>query len=451
MALIYRLEDYTPAVTVDLIGGDGKADKLTWRSFDAGDGRITEVFVLSVGATTRAGVRSALNSVVTILERARQFHRDPVQNVENSIWLHFATDGESAKRALIYDYALEPLSPYGITPALDVGDGRFAQWQLAITRDAEWESVAANVVNSFTISANGGDQNLTAEADGQADQRVSLFTLASPSATFNKFWFGFHRLRDGAATDLSGVVDITGAYSSSDTTIAAETGSVNGDSAQTTFSAWPDWKARAYAVLATAPDYGEHYIGRWLVLLRAKTDSATACMVRASISAGDMYLYGQTPIALTQGPEVYLSSTEYHLYEMGEFQIPPYGRFTGQQGIFGMRLNVEARRAVGTGKLYADAIILIPADHLLAASSVEVATGKALEVVTGPDFKESAVAKVTATQVREAVAKLTTNNWRFPKEGAVLVAAFERSSGHVITDTGSVTMTLVPRWIGYHD
>jgi hypothetical protein len=51
----------------------------------------------------------------------------------------------------------------------------------------------------------------------------------------------------------------------------------------------------------------------------------------------------------------------------------------------------------------------------------------------------------------EAIGVATVHNWAFPKEGGTGIIAFERGTGHVITDTADVTLfRIYKRWLGYH-
>jgi hypothetical protein len=446
MTVVYRL--YHNTSFVDLVGGAAKSTVDDYSAYPAGP-YVVETFTLLVTAASRALVRTALNDVVEMLEKAKLYHATRLE--QYPVYLRWYTDGEAAKQALVYDYALQPAARIGITPDLDVGDGLNALWSLAITRDREWESADDNptsVASTEEVENAGVALDLTAITGGTANGRMTRLILGGGSEAFNKFWIGIHRLRLGQADEIA-AVDLTDAYTSADTTIDAETGSVNGDRATVTFSAHPDWKARAYGVLPTGGATSYHWVGRWLVLARARQSGSTDVMIRVSVSANDLYLYGEQPTLLHQGPPAVVNRTEHHLYELGEIQLPPFGLGTSDD-LSMIRLNLEARRISGPGQLYVDCFILIPAEHMVAVTGVVVEEEEQLYVDTDASGSVIAVVK-GATGATVGIGAATVRNWRWPKEGGAVVAAFERSTGHVIADTVEVSISQRKRWLGYRE
>lgn len=463
MALTFRLEDNLATETVDLISDSVRLVKDGWTSYPEG-GFVTETFTLRVKGANRAAARAALNGVITRLEEARRFHATGID--ADSIWLRHVTDGETAKRALIYDYSLTPLSRGGITQSLDLNDGTISFWQLAITRDREWEAVTDTTVTTTDISGMGGKWDLTATTGGHVDGRITSLKLSDFAGGTNKIWCGIHNPRIGVEFDndrWSPVLNLDDIYTGSDTTVVSSGGGLSGNVVETTFATVPDWAFRAYSLLHdNSPSDVAHArsnIGRWLVLLRARVESATEVMVRATLSGGEA---DYTTTRLNQGPPVFISHTFDRLYEMGEIQLPMWGWRASSfpETMKQVRLNLEARRVSGTGKLIADAFILIPAEHMFVWTGATVDTAASGDVGAYVETQEDGrivgvvVSGSEPSETVESIAAVTARDWRFPKEGGVLVIAMERSANGgstVLTDTCDLSLTMRERWLGYAD
>ena len=199
-----------------------------------------------------------------------------------------------------------------------------------------------------------------------------------------------------------------------------------------------------------------YYRGRYLVLFRTKvSDSSTTCSVRVSTSFFAPAL--SEPILL--GQTTYISSDEWHLYELGEIDIPP-GRVHSLLDLDEFRINIEAGRIAGAGNLHADCFILVPSHHLFTWIGASCGATSALpspiteaKVFCFPNLAlEAYAADMNGTIRMGTVIALATpggKNWRWPIDGGFVVVAAERADGQVVTDEIQLEIEVYRRWTTY--
>jgi hypothetical protein len=185
MALVFRIENNDATDTYDMLGNL----QLVRGSFGpqaGGEGLVTEVWEV-ISQDTIANMMSDDTALETILEKARRWHR--IKTEYESIWLRWHVDGETAKRALIYDYAKNHQPGLTDDPLMELSTIRE---QLAITRHPYFESVSASTDSTSGISALGGVWDLTGSiSGGTIDARINKMTIGSSnSEEFKRYWVG---------------------------------------------------------------------------------------------------------------------------------------------------------------------------------------------------------------------------------------------------------------------
>ncbi|MHC4413623.1 MAG: hypothetical protein ACYSW6_11765, partial [Planctomycetota bacterium] len=168
-------------------------------------------------------------------------------------------------------------------------------------------------------------------------------------------------------------------------------------------------------------------------------------------------------------PPVYITSTEWLLYEMGTITLPPgmwRDATTGlYQGPGDQLLILTASRLSGTGELRCDEWILIPYEHFLYLPEMDddIDVGSPdpnHHIFTYEDDIVDAIgeniigtgapgSRTTRIQVYQA----GLNDWGYPRQGGLLVMAGNtRGSGtiqHNPTDSMTMTFNVFKRYKSY--
>ncbi len=439
--------------TYDFLTAGLKPVTGTWRA-DKRDNRVMYT-VLLVAKDTAANIRDTVNDLEDMLFQANLFIRDALE--EESVWYRVQTDGESVKRALVYDFLLEPTD----TAAFEIHlEHEAALYALNFTADAAFEEVVSQSQASSYLSTLGGTWDLTAGiTGGREDGRISFFSARSrvDDVDFTKMWVGIRPGRFPAGSgdfdpvfDVSDVPFVTGVTSGSDA-------NANGGAYRNvSFSGGEALDFKFSNLLSSKTSDWTYYRGRYLVLFRAKvSDGTTTCSVRISTSFFTPAL--SEPILL--GQTQYISSDDWHLYELGEVDVPP-GRVHSKLDLDQFRINIEAGRIAGSGNLHADCFILIPSHHLFTWEGASFGADTAMHteitqarVFSFPDFTLEAYAADSNGTIRTGTAlALATpggKNWRWPTDGGFVVVAAERADGQVVTDETQLQIEVYRRWTTY--
>lgn len=411
--------------------------------------------VLLVAKDTAANIRSAVNSLEDMLFEANRFIRDALE--EESVWYRVQTDGESAKRALVYDFLLEPTD----TAAFEIHlEHEAALYALNFTTDGAFEEPTSQYeLSPSTLSTLGGTWDLTADiTGGNEDGRIAIFTAHSTTneVNYRKMWIGIRPGRFPVGTgDFDPVFNVTD-FAVTGISSGTDANASGGAYRNVSFSGGEELAFKFSNLLSGKSSSWQYYRGRYLVLFRAKvSDGTTTCAVRVSTSfftpaLSDPILLGQTQ---------YISGTAWRFYEMGEIDIPP-GRVHSKLDLDEFRINIEAGRIAGSGNLYADCFILIPAHHLFTWDGAEFGADPAIhtpitdaQIFSFPDFTlEAYVVDLDGTIRPGTAMALATpggKNWRWPIDGGFIVVAAERTTGQVISDQIQLDIEVYRRWTTY--
>lgn len=401
---------------------------------------VVETLDLIKKDATIGNVRSEVVALETLLEQGVRWHRDTTER--DPVWYRWVTQGEDAKRSLIYNYQLRHLQHDIMNPNLN---GNAALMQLALTRHRAFEEVTAVTASVENLSLFGGVWDISGDiAGGILDGRISKLTLTTNpfGQIVDSIWLGLRPIRDGVDTftpliDLSGS-SVSGAYNST-ATVIADAGTASSGAITTWNGGTANW---------------EDYIGRYTVLARYKyTNTSTRHSIKMSYSLGS-YEAGESA---AQYPRDEYS--KWHLVPLGEIEIIPgrqhddfYSDFSPE--FFSIELAVE--RVEGSGSIQIDALCLVPAEH-----NFSVVTGytnpiasyndNPLAIYTHPDdTSETYILNTVASKIQYKI-PASPVRWQYPASGAMLVCFTDRNLpfDHVMTHQADIEIEVYRRWPTY--
>lgn len=411
-------------------------------------------------ADTAANIRTAVNDLRTFLRTAVEYATS--SNTLYECWFRWQTEGEEAKRALIYSYTLEPIDN-------DVEDmhleANAARYLLSFLCEAAYEEVSAQPSSKTAVSTVGGSFDLTGTiTGGDTAGRIEKLIIKPRMASVNlyKAWVGVRPPRYGIGNPLTigfnPVLNLTLQNFANGllypTYISYLAGGYDGYYMRDNFGEGTD--------LAVKFSYGvnvEPYIGDYLVLMLARVTGTTICNARISTSLGG---YGtgayDRPVAVNSTQ--YIQDTAWRYYEMGLISIPG-GRAGHIQSLASFNVNIESGRISGSGNLDIDCLVLIPAESYFTWDQAEF--GKTAStagnvanayIYTNPDGSVEGVVVNTSGAAAgtdgyaEQLATLGTpgGGWWYPYDGGCLVIAAERETGAVYTDAVDIDIYIKRRW-----
>ncbi len=457
MALEFRIENSSGAVVYDfLTSGNLRVVDGSWRTQPSQDGRKIETMLL-MSKDTPANIRADVATLENVLQDAVSYHFDKYRDL--SYWFRWVTDGESGKRALIFDYQLNPVpdSPDlpngGITPNLE---GEASYYELAITRHAAWEESAATipVAGAQTVSGNGGVWNLTATNGGRLNGRISRFYClpSSSGMEFTQFWAGMRLARRGLTT-FDPLYECEDANSRVDATVVADGTASGGSYARVNFATDATLRPRLTFNVNEGSRDIDDMIGSYKVLLRYKTSDGTT---KTGVQLVSTFEQPSTSAAVPLPPGSYGSviyppaNTTYSLIDIGVLEVAPFSVKMAEDAglsIAGLRFSIFAERISGSGNLQLDSVILIPHEHYVAWDAGLVGYLEAAEIIT--DEADRIQGFRNSTNVVDGVTEVSKNNWVYPREGGYFVVAAQRDGQHVLTDTVGLHIEVFKRWQTY--
>ena len=472
MAAVLRLANVGQTTTVDLLGGALKLRAGGWQTrtptqenqvqasrFGATASfqhynMVTETFDL-MGQGSNAALRTAINALEALQEQTRRWHSDPL--VDESVWLEWNTDGENAKRSLIYEIGLQYPASRGVTPLLPFGA---LAVQLAVTRHPLWENVTADTYSAIGLAALGGTWTPTVGASvrGTAPGRIATCSVygSGDTYTLDKFWIGIREPRFGTAGFVSrwecenGTVgtDTVKRKDAGEGASPSDTPTYN--KVRVTYVTTALAKRLSITVNDVCASNWLHEAGRYVVLARCKVSGGTSAVQLR-------YGANQAPESgFAANESVYVSNTAWGLVSLGEVQIPPVGTRNNTYQTADVRyteLQLWAEQIGGAGTwLDLDCLALIPAEHYVAASGAEInysPAGTGAHVYVAENDVITGYAEDTSNYARRALENLTPRDWYFPVDGGMIVAAAERSTGSVLADVLNLSLSLRGRWLSY--
>lgn len=459
MAIVKQIVEADGTSRYNFLSSDRlRIEEHSHTSEDAPDGGVSQIFNLIL-ADTQGNIRDAVVELEHRLSQAVYWHD---QNMTfRSLWWNEQSEGESAKRSLITGFSLRPLTDDIQNPQVLEANG--ARYRCVITHRAEAEETVADNYITGTAPNLGGGQWAPGIDSAKAtyDHRIGHLKL-TPSGQIEKWWIGIRPLWYIGETALSFDAEayFTGgtAVSSTDTTIVDDTaGGALGtapNTARTTFATAATMLNRAYKLLYT-PAAVTSMRGRYTVLARFRLTNPSTTRVGFRIGMsfrepGAKYFTADWQQARYFG----MSSnyTNYTLAEIGEIQIPPAPwryDMAAAPVEFTEYINWAAERIEGTGQLYCNGFILIPADHQIICENGIATSTIPLHIFTHEDYQIDALAVSSSSDEVQSRFEVTPRNWVFPRYGGIMVFAGQTDTSHVKTVTVAADMDVYRTWRMY--
>lgn len=470
MAAVLRIENYDASESMSLLGPEVSLERKSGDMvIDPLDPFVTTVYRVNLSDADRANTRAALIAVVNLLERAMKWQRDDL--LADSVWLRFASDGETAKRARIAAYTFKNQAGAGVDP-YQLLTHRL-QVDLAITRERDPEDATA-----VSWSPSGGSDNLTSGyrvfrhysggyiPAGDRGGRIFLplsVTLSGGSGILDKYWIGMRPERLGYSSFVPVIKfeDASGNSRPVDVDYVSKSGSYGTNVARVRFSTGGGVDSMAWRQFITLGDVMagnyDHMVGEYQMLIRYQVDSGSQVAIRAGIAyAGnqDTAAYNGTQYDLT-------ADGAWHFLQLGVMRLPPRGfRYLTRSTSYGtidlssLTFWIDAERLSGSGALYLDLIKPIPYDHYLAVSGLVAADGYYFNLITHEDGQIEAITRAGSGLLPiSGYGEITeAHNWGVPDTQDFIVSfAGERLAG---SNSGDVATLLTPeiwrRWGAYH-
>lgn len=443
------LTDHTiVASRVDLIGGRFRLLNGSYVPKVGKRAKVAETLLLRADGTPTQ-IAAGEQDINDLLERARRWQEDP--NTTQGVWLEWSVDGEpgagtyAAKRAFLYDGELALANWAG-------GKGAFTKatvrGTMGIVRHPCWENVVYEELTSAAVPLDGGTVDLTGEAGymGTEPGRILRTSLVHSHGQV-RTWIGIRPLYEGIAAFNAVWECENGTNAIADTTdVADATASPSGGAGikvQTTFVTSATMTERFQLLVGDIlmANY-EDMVGGYLVLLRAKVSAAATCYLR-------MRSGWDTGTQRSYGDYVEVSSTNWHIYELGTVNIPGAGyRDEADPDPRDWGIWLDAERVSGAGNLECDVLYMVPSwalamiDNQANSSTV----GAALSLVTLADDTQRTYEVLVGPPQVITQPDVATSNWLMPREPGVLVVVGDETAGHVLTRTADLTMYYYPRW-----
>jgi len=451
MATLIRIANKSQTDTYDLISGTYKLVDGTnvWPLQTASNGRknIKEQLLLVGDADPSTVLIPSTTDLEKILWKAEQWHSDPF--LDESYWLEWNVDGESAKRALIMpEWALSRVIKHGINPLMNQGELNVQR--LIFNRHPLNESVAASSASNTGLSSIGG--NLTITNDGTWPSRIASITFENNSSagTYKKIWAGIRPIYEGVSS-FEEVWESEDGTIGTDTTVTADTPASGGSTMKCTFATATlaeRYTIRASDVLLSGDALQK---GKYLILLRYRSSVSSSATYGIQLKLG--YDGGAN---FEEKDEIFVTTadTNYHFVELGTVSFPPGDeRNRVATDMLLAQFKFWAERLDGTANLYFDCHIMMPATHSLFLDDCDIDnTGEAVIHYTAEDDDQTQAISFDSGPSIKRQAQASPNNWSIPigeTTGGHLVICAERDDSSIKADTVDVTVSYHNRWLSY--
>jgi len=461
---VFRLANEDQSSTIDLLSGTLKLRDQQWTTrtpalnlgythtpFGAQPQfNYLEPVVETIGLVAQASVSSvlsAVNEIESALESVRRYFADPLY--DESWWLEWNLDGESAKRSLLYRGNLQ--FPTGVGYGPFAPDGFVAR--LSLTRHPLWESPSESFASSSGVSTLGGFFTLSS-IGGTAPARPR-FRVYGNSVTLCEFWLGWQPVYTGTSS-LDTVWELETQdnggdtyYHHSDCDDATALDASNGYYTECDFGSDASMAIRTVTLLkdVVASNYS-HFAGRWLVLLRARCDASTVAGVRIKIN------YTNSDYSQFMGETVYIDGSTakgqtWSFYEMGEAQFPPMGsEYLTDYALKHIGVVIEAERVSGNGSLEMDCLVLVPAAHMIHVTGADSSSSSMpIEMQVLPDDRPSVVGY--DSDYVKLFLDLSTREPYIPTGDVLFGLAGQGEQTQWLTVTTDVLVYYYERWKSY--
>lgn len=409
--------------------------------------RVTETFDL-FAVNTAANIRTGVKAIEDLLEKARYWHTS-IASHSSPIWLVARSEGETARRALVYGGALRFSTLGGASPLLE-GNGINAQ--LVIQRHPLWENLASQDFSQASVNTLGGKFAPTTAAPGTAPGRIQSCGVApTGGAIIGRFWLGARETGAGTA-DFKSVWECESAWhKGTDTTLSGVSGaSPSGSTNNMLTCSFATVSANAERMTIKVSDVVSgnalHSVGRYVVLLRTRVASGVNVVFQLRLG-----FMGNTDSRNRIVNTVYhagTSGTNWRLVELGAISIPANLNMSDSANSCGStQLQLWVERVSASGSIDLDCLVLIPADHYVKCDGINnMYYPEAVVINSLPNEIQWAHWYTTGAQ---ATVDLLPASWYYPVSNGLVVFAAESSTGGGLTNVADISFYTRPRWLSY--
>ncbi|MHC4488918.1 MAG: hypothetical protein ACYSW7_07040 [Planctomycetota bacterium] len=404
-----------------------------------------------------------------LLQEGMDWHK--YTTTEQSVWLRVKSDTGSSRRTLVKDWERTDIAREGFfDPVTGSGGEIISEW--AITRHPDWEDITqTDVTVSGFVDMNGEAVDLYTDEPtlhgGSEIGRIEELHVANSSGDIRQLWIGIKPT--GAAVTHDTVIPCEDANNNlvlvNSSTEETDGTGVTGTVVQTSFATLATYGGRF--ANSMYPKESTMF-GQWVILLRAKLTASGEVMMRMGVSSG------ATPIGAEWEfqQDVYLTSTEWVLYEMGTITLPP-GMWRDAsanafyQGPGDQMLAIAAERLSGSCELRCDEWIMIPYEHFLhlPEADAEFDIGSPdpnhliltyeddITTASGENIIGTGAPGARVTRIKPYQAGL--NDWGYPRQGGLMIVAGNilddstRALRHNPSSTVTMEFTVFKRYKSY--
>lgn len=457
MADVLRFADISQGTTLDLLGGTLKLLDNSWvtrsppleydytkSTYGAtaqlkNFGTVVETMDL-LGNDTTVNIRAGTNALEDILEGARLYHSNDLH--DTSYWLEWNIDGESPRRSLLYEGAIQYLQGVGLSPFMENDK---LHCRLALTRHPFWENTSATSISSSNVSCSGGMWHITG-VPGTVPARPSEFQAAGSGGTIEELWVGIRDDYEGRSS-FDPVWECEDGQVNSPYTDTSSAGGMMTCGFTTTAALTKRFSVAVEDVLGG--NYN-HMAGRYLVIARVKVTNADTT---AGIQMKTGYHTLETN--LVPSAERYIGGlTKWHLQELGYVQFPPGGSYHGMAAD-AMRkavITIWAERVEGTGSLNVDTLYLVPSEHFFYAMDAAIVGAGNVQAIVQENDSGLVVANYSGSPLVGLNSALT--DFYVPVGASVAVVVGQRNytannPPHNTADQVDLSLDYIPRWRSY--
>ena len=457
-------------------------------------GEPVELRFQTVTKGTTIEIRTALAEVEVIFDRASEFSLNLTS--ENSIWMYMNSDGERIRRALVNSWQRIDTVQGASDPLLDRSHMVISDW--AITRKGSWEATLDYIFEPNTLAwkGAGGLNSGAAEAgtysgdgavaDGIATNvgkgttpgRIRRMYIHIPTVyttkRFDKIWFGMKTVKTldtpsnyfkpfATFDSVWGDPDIYDSFINQNYTVGPPdiTGAgvaLNGNCIEIQFNT-PTWLNRISVPVPFYNTLPDNQAGAYQILYRMRAATDGDVFRVAMFQAWDK-IDNVNSVAETY-QDVFVSSDEFHLYEMGAIQVPPENYRSARREVYEefyqLNLGVAAERISGSGNLLVDYLIWIPQEHNISLTNVEGHAGGPINVITDEEDVVFGYTTIFTPAWEKFVHEVSAINWVWPSDPdrkiiAVMAADIPEGDGnHPLTqELTTIQFDVIPRYHSYN-
>ena len=391
LKLVLRTDGGSDTDSIDLlpyVAFSGWRQKVT-----AHEMPVDEALTLNVQGASDDSLSTFFQNLDRFIRSANRYQASQLELY--GMWLRAQLAGETnARQTYVIDARHESFNPTGYFRDGHVVDND----SLGLKRIGQWEDTSLSTYSSVGLSALGGMAQLSASVGGDIDGRIyktRFLDSGAASGVMNAVWFGLRSNRYGnpanfvpkweveSGTNLNGAVDSTDKDATASPIGAGTNKSVKFPISSTLTLYW----SRTLGSVSVA-NYTDQR-GRFLVLARVcASDGSTTARLQMRSGVGSQAVWRTYP-------RVYVSGTNWYLYDLGQVNFPEAARTIFDTDAMGAQtLQLWAERLAGSGTLYVDCLVLIPVGEAFVYErngTIDGSVTVETDIYQGPDGRNTAL------------------------------------------------------------